>query len=141
MFKKFLMAKSLMIFVLPFMLYADTCIVASGQTRPFTLTPGAKAAWNKPISGVHQRNVQSLNGGSFSVYQLPDGAIGFKTPGIKNDALLKISLFSVSGRKISAAEMDGRTSGVFAKKLVPGIYLARLDADGIIKTTRFMVGR
>jgi hypothetical protein len=142
MCNKLLIAKSLLLFVLPFVLYADTCFVASGQTVAFTLSAGAKASWNNTVSGVRQRSSQSTIGTSFSVYQLSNGNIAFKTPDFKNDGHFKITLFSVNGRKIDAVEMDGKARGEFNKNFMPGIYLARLEADGILlKTTRFLVGR
>jgi hypothetical protein len=132
----------LVLLVFPFVLFAQPCIVASGQTVAFTLSAGAKASWNNPITGIRQGRSVSKNGTSFSVYQLSNGAIVFKTSGAKNDVPLNISLFSLEGRKISSIATNGRTTGEIVKKLVPGIYLARYEAKGIIlKTILFSAGR
>jgi hypothetical protein len=139
---RFITTNMLFILVFPWLLYADTCYVASGQTVAFTLSAGVKASWNNTVSGVRQRSSQSRIGTAFSVYQLSNGNIAFKTPNFKNDVHFKVLLFSVNGRKIDAVEMDGQARGEFNKNLIPGIYLARLEVDGILlKTTRFLLGR
>jgi hypothetical protein len=137
------MAKLLLVIILPFVLYADTCVVASGQTVAFNLSAGSKASWNNPTTGgVRQIPALSKKGISFSVYQLSNGNIAFKALGLKNDAPSTMSLFCVNGRKIGTLTMNDRTSGEFRTKLVPGIYFARLEVnETILKTSRFMVGR
>jgi hypothetical protein len=135
-------ANFLFVMVLTWLLHADTCTVASGQTVAFTLSAGAKASWNSTKSGVRQWQSPSRNGTSFSVYQVSNGIVTFRALGFRNDISSKISLFSVNGRKMWAAEMNGRTTGIFTSKLIPGIYFARFEVDGAcMKTVRFLVGR
>jgi hypothetical protein len=80
----------LVLLVFPFVLFAQPCIVASGQTVAFTLSAGAKASWNNPIVGIRQGRSVSKNGTSFSVYQLSNGTVAFKNLGFKYDVPLEI---------------------------------------------------
>ena len=45
------LAKMIMpVMILPSMLYAQTCLHASGQTAAFALAAGAKSSWNNPVA-------------------------------------------------------------------------------------------
>ena len=127
--------------ILPFAAYSQECIEFSGQTVAFTLSAGAKAAWDKDATGLKNR-CQSEKRISFWVDQSLSGKVRFKFTGQRIAGNLSISLYTLDGRWIGAAAMQSRTSGAFSRVLLPGIYVARCEAGGtVIQTVRFVVRR
>jgi hypothetical protein len=132
----------LSIILIPCFLFAQPCSSVSGQTVAFTLSPGAKAAWNSTLTPNRLQVFGAKVGFSFSAYQLSNGRIAFKTSNPGNENPSKISLYSVDGRKIGSITIDGQTKPEFNKQVVPGVYFARLEKNGsIVRTSRFLVGK
>ena len=126
-----------------FMLYAQPCIDASGQTKAFNLAPGAKAAWNNTISGIsHQPLHESKNQSGISVCKIIAGNNTFNLPTIKTGSIVNISIFSIAGKKMGVVTTTGQNSGELKRTLPQGIYLARIEVKGEwIISSRFVVGR
>jgi hypothetical protein len=141
MLRKLFIPVFLLTILVPCILFAQSCSNASGQTMAFTLSPGAKAAWNAATNGVRQSTTQSKTGFSFSAFQASAGRIVMRTSALKIERPLMISIYSVSGSKRGALGITG-TTAEFNLHLVPGVYFARLEADGVcLGSTRFLVGR
>lgn len=127
---------------LPSVIYGQPCAVDSGQTVAFTLAAGARAAWDQSSMAVLQRQVQWQKVSSFSAHQSSAGDIVFHVTGVSSAATVRISLYTINGRRVGTTAMSGRTIGAFGRKLPPGIYLACCEADGtIVRTVRFIAGR
>jgi hypothetical protein len=124
------------------MLYAQTCLQASGQTKAFTLAAGANASWNNPVSLDKKWLPAAGSSLSLRVYQSASGTIVYNVGGLKKQIPGMISIYSVNGKRIAVAAMDNLAAGELDRHLAPGIYFARLEAGGqCLHTTRFLVGR
>jgi hypothetical protein len=120
----------------------QTCFEGTGQTVAFTLKAGAKAGWNSSAPIIEKPHSFSKSSISLVVCKATAGGIVFKATGLKTAFPSGISIFSVTGQRISFVAMDGEARAVLNKNLAQGIYFARLETNGeILKTTRFMVGR
>jgi hypothetical protein len=132
----------LVITCMPFYLYAQTCNEGAGQTNAFTLKAGAKATWDSSVPIVEKQHGFSYNRISLFVYKASSGGIVLKTTGLNASSPYSLSIFSVTGQKISFVAFNGNAQVVFRKNLAQGICFARLESNGeILKAIRFMVGR
>ena len=122
-------------------IYSRECSEFSGQTVPFTLSPGETAGWNSatPVLRSGTRPEKKV---LFSVSQNSTGQIGFTINGSFAAAPIKIALFTISGRYLGVATMRSSTYATFSGPLSSGIFLARCMVDGtVVHTSRICTGR
>jgi len=130
----------LALFFLPVLAAAQVYYSAYGQTVPFTLTAGAKAAWHEGIA-VETSPSALLNLPSMSIYPIPSsGCPRIVVSGAKGSVI--VSIYNVAGKKIRALDFSGGKGAALVKTMPNGIYFARMAVNGQIKqTTRFLVVR
>jgi hypothetical protein len=136
--------KLLILTIVPLCLYAQTCHQVSGQTRPFLFKAGATAGWDNPGSMAQKPHAVSFNNLSFFITQNSNGRIVFSTGRAPVPYPLTISIFSVTGKKITSLGLEKGLNGskVFNGKLANGVYFARLAVNGAcVRTARFLVRR
>jgi hypothetical protein len=131
----------LLLGLLPALLFAQVYIEATGQTQPFTLAAGAKAAWNPAGSATETGGHSSFAAPAMSVYPNPShSGITFKVSGCQGQTL--VNIYNVLGKKVQSLDFSqkGRTSITAA--MPNGIYFARLVVNSrMTQSTRFLVVR
>jgi hypothetical protein len=124
-------------------LFAQTQFEASGQTVPFTLTAGAKAAWDHTATAIKNPIVATRNEITFSVFRNPSfGTVVFAAAGMKPGTEAKITIYSINGKIADMLLLNGVNTIELKNRLVNGIYYARLEIAGkMVKTSTFLVMR
>ena len=125
------MRKLLFLCLIPAALWSQQYYQASGQTRVFTLTAGAKAGPSAVLPGSRiARAVQphmlvnTQNGVHISI-------LGVQGKG-------RISIYNLVGKRVQSAEIFSASSFALRSDLSDGVYLARLEVNGqLAQTTRF----
>ena len=141
MLKRLLLATFLFEVFLSSVTCPQDCTVFSGQTVPFTLAAGAKAAWDPNPTGL-RTFLRPEKKAIVLLVRSHAGRVNFILSGITGIANPKISVFAIDGRYLGSATMYTPAYGMFTSHLPPGIYLARCTADGtVLQTVRFVAGR
>ena len=126
--------------MLPVLCLGQSYIEASGQTVPFLLSAGQKAAWNSSGASLEKSGQPICLPASLAINPNPSkGIVLFNASGVSKG---KVSVFAVSGRKTCEVILqDGR--GVLFNHLLPnGLYFARLKSGGkVLFTKSFLVVR
>lgn len=114
---------------------------ASGQTKPFTLTAGARAGWDAPIPSAGETPAVIPQQPGLSVHPNPvSGAATIRLSGVKGEA--KVALFNIAGAKVCELDCTNRAAARISSGLPNGLYFARLIMNGrSVKTARFLVVR
>ena len=130
----------LFLLVLPVLSLAQEYYEASGQTRPFTLTAGAKATWDPSIA-VEKVRMDLPGTTAMTLYPNPsNGTLRISVLNAKGPAM--VAIYSITGKKVRNLILNQKREATIERPLANGIYFAKLAVNGrMVQTTRFLVVR
>jgi hypothetical protein len=115
-----LMRVFLVFCLLPAILFAQTYYEASGQTVPFTLTPGGKAGWMAVGKHVYVRSLPAAP--AISVYPNPSrGEIGLQVLGYREG--MSATLCDVQGKRLEGLDFSG-SGAAEVRRVLPTAFIS-----------------
>jgi hypothetical protein len=128
-------AFALFLCLLPAMIFAQQYYEASGQTRVFTLSAGAKAG-PSAIRNVG-RTIPSLKSPMLVTMQ---NGIRISVSGIQGQS--RVSIYNLAGKRMQLAVISEKSPVALRSDLPCGVYFARLEMNGnLVQSIRFWKAR
>jgi hypothetical protein len=117
------------------MVFAQQYYEATGQTRVFTLTAGAKAG----PSAVRKVSRATPSLKSPMVITMQNG-VHISVQDFQG--IGRISIYNLAGKQVQSAKINGKSMIALRSDLSIGVYYARLEVNGnIVQATRFWKAR
>jgi hypothetical protein len=113
-------------------------IESSGQTQPFTISPGSKAGWKD--MEIEKQLVQIVNP-SMTLYPNPcHENINISINAHRGSAM--IAIYDISGKMVKKIALNETRKATLTEFPASGFYFMRLYLDArLIETKRFLVMR
>jgi hypothetical protein len=134
---------SILLLCIQMMVFAQEYVESSGQTMPFDLKAGAKAAWDKTVSGVRTSPGIHSKTSAFRLTCLVDmEKLIFVATGNNPAQEASLSIYRLDGVLVDRASSSTANMFTFDKCLSNGYYWVRLESNGkSLALTRMLLAR